>query len=196
MYNWFNMMLPGQISKSGPYYATLLECLGAYGQGRTRKAACDALAAEVLEYAADTAPLAGFEVTVTDDGDVTCYVTSNDPVRLLSLLLRRQRELNDMSLADVATEMGAKSRNSWAQYEQGRVDPSMTKLGELLAVVAPELTLAVIPRSARVIPRWDDEADDEAEMDAVIATPTPDNIAALRAKLAKAAPKRKARAAR
>ena len=179
------MMLLGEITKSGPYYAALLESLGAYGQGRTRKAACDALAATVLDYVADRGAIDGFEVYVVEDGDVTVRVTSNDPARLIALLLRRQRELHEMSLADVATATGAKSRNGWAQYEQGRVEPSITKLDNLLETVAPELTVAIIPQSARVVPQWDEAADDKAEIDALLENPSRATAEALRAKLKK-----------
>jgi transcriptional regulator with XRE-family HTH domain len=182
MYIYGAVMIPGEIERKGSWYAALLEPLAAYGQGRTRDAACKALGKSVVEYAADFAPLEGFEVEVEDDGESTIYVTSNDATRLVALLLRRQRELQDMSLADVTRVMGAKSRNGWAQYEQGRSDPSVGKLEEMLAVVAPDLTIAIIPRTARVIPRWD--ADDSADVDALLASASPTKAAALKAKQA------------
>jgi len=176
------MVIPGEIDKKGSQYAALLEPLGAYGQGRTRKAACDALARTVRDFAADYGPLAGFDVQVTDGGEDTIYVTSNDPARLLSLLLRRQRELHELSLADVAKAMGNKSRNGFAQYETGRSEPSITKLQELLDAVAPELAVAIVPRTARVVPCWDEEMENAAEINAVVKDPSAANVAALRAK--------------
>jgi transcriptional regulator with XRE-family HTH domain len=176
------MMIHGEIEHSGSMYGAVLEPLAMYGQGKTREAACTMLATTILEHVADHGPLDGFEVEVTDDGEATIYVTSNDPARLTALLLRRLRELHELSLADVTKAMNARSRNGWAQYEHGRIDPSLGKLQEMLAVVAPELTLAIIPRTARVIPRWDEEADDLAELDRVLQDPSPANVAALRAR--------------
>ena len=119
-----------------------------------------------------------------------------DTARLVALLLRRQRDLRGMSLADATAAVGAKSRNGIAQYEQGRIDLSVSKLGELLGAVGPELVLAVIPRTARVIPRWDEEADDAEEIKRLLADPSRANVQALRTKHAKhARNKRKTRAA-
>ena len=174
------MIIHGEIEEKDGRYAALLEPLGIYAQGATRAAACAALARTILELAADYGPLRGFKVDVSDDGKSTAYVTSSDPARLIALLLRRQRELHGMSLADVAIAMGAKSRNGFAQYEQARFEPSISKLEEMLAAIAPELVVAIVPRTARVLPRWDEEAGDTAELDRVLEDPTPENIEALR----------------
>jgi transcriptional regulator with XRE-family HTH domain len=177
------MMIPGEISKEGSLFAAALEPLGIYAQGRSRSAALAALAAAVTEQVAEQGPLAGFRVDVTDDGESTIYVVPSDPSRLLALLLRRARGESGMSLADVAKATGAKSRNDWAQYEQGRAAPSIAKLQELLAAVAPDLTVAIIPRTARVLPRWDEEADDAEEIEQLVAAPSSSTAAALRAKV-------------
>jgi len=182
MYTWDDMVLPGEIREGGVRYAASLEWFGAYAFGNSRDAACAALASTIRERAEETGPLKGFEIEVTDDGEQTLYVTSNDPARLTAMLLRYLRSWCDLSLAEIAKAMNARSRNGWAQYERGRIDPSLSKLQEMLEVVAPELMLAIIPRSARVIPRWDEEADDAAELSALMADPSPANVAALRAK--------------
>jgi transcriptional regulator with XRE-family HTH domain len=179
MYTQATMVIPGEIDKEGGHYGAMLEVIGAYGQGRTRRAACDSLAQAIRDFAAYYGPLDGFDVQITDDGEATLYVTANDPVRMVALLLRHQRELHELSLADVAKEMGNKSRNGFAQYESGRSEPSITKLQELLNAVAPELMVSIIPRTARVIPRWDEEMENAAEIDAVMRDPSPANIAAL-----------------
>lgn len=53
--------------------------------------------------------------------------------------------IQSVSLADVATRIGAKSRNADARYEQGTAFPTITKLAELFRAVDPdhELTLTV-----------------------------------------------------
>jgi transcriptional regulator with XRE-family HTH domain len=176
------MLIHGEIEGERSMYGAMLEPLAMYGQGKTRRAACTMLAAVIVQHMADLGPLDGFDVEVRDDGEATVYVTSNDPARFTALILRRLRDLHELSLADVTKAMNAKSRNGWAQYELGRIDPSLGKLQEMLAVVAPELVLAIVPRTARVIPRWDEEMDDAAELDRLIEDPSPANVAALRAK--------------
>jgi transcriptional regulator with XRE-family HTH domain len=115
-------------------------------------------------------------------------VTANEPLRLLALFLRRQRETTGLSLADVARKTGAKSRNGYAQYEQGRIEqPSLAKLEEMLAVVAPDFTIAVIPKTARVVSR----DDDTYELGRLVGDPTR-SVRALRDKHARTLAKPKA----
>lgn len=187
------LTITGEILKEGAHYSAMLEQLGAYAQGKTRSAARQALAATILAHASDAGLADGLSVEVTDDGEATLYVTSPDAPQLIALLLRRQRELHGMSLAAAAAAAGCKSRNGIAQYEQGRIDLSVSKLNELLGAIGPELVLAIIPRTARVVPRWDEEADDAEEIQRLIENPSRANVQALRTKHART--KRKPRAA-
>lgn len=186
------LTITGEIMKEGAYFSAMLEQMGVYAQGKTRAAARQALASTLLAHASDVGLADGLSIEVTDDGEATLYVTSPNTPRLIALLLRRQRDMRGMSLADATAAVGAKSRNGIAQYEQGRIDLSVSKFGELLGAVGPELVLAVIPRTARVIPRWDEEADDAEEIKRLLANPSRANVQALRTKHAK---KRKTRAA-
>ena len=124
-------------------------------------------------------------MTITTDGEATLYLaaaTVDGSLELLTVLLRRQRELHQMSLAAAVAAMGVKSRNGFAQYESARSEPSLRKFIDLLAAVAPEFVLAVIPRSARVIPRWEEERVNADELDAMLGDPSEANAAALRSK--------------
>lgn len=177
------MMIPGEIEHDGRAWGVSVEALGAVAVGATRAQALEAMAATIVEHASDYGPVGRLRVRVTDDGERTVYVTANEPIRLLALFLRRQRETTGLSLADVARETGAKSRNGYAQYEQGRIEqPSLAKLEEMLAVVAPDYTIAVIPKTARVVPRWDEEADDAEDLARLFEDPSPANVRALREK--------------
>jgi transcriptional regulator with XRE-family HTH domain len=55
----------------------------------------------------------------------------------VALLLRRQREKSGLTLAQVAARLRQKSRNAYARYERGDAVPTIEKLEELLAAVAP-----------------------------------------------------------
>ncbi len=150
--------------------------LGVTGSGATRRSALAKLALGVEELVEYYMPSrSSFEVTVEDDGESTIFVSANDTTRLIALLLRDQRGQLGMSLAEVAEEAGAKSRNGYAQYEQGKVMPTLSKLQEMLDIVAPELVLAIIPRTARVLPR---EEEIEPEFDRLVEDPSPTNLAA------------------
>ena len=130
-------MITGTIAQDGSFWVVLIPLLGSYAHGRTPNAACR-VAAEIIGLrAADYRPLDGFRIEVTDRGGGVVLVTSNDTRRLTSTLLRYQREIHGLSLADVAVKLGARSRTSYAVYEQGKAEPTIGKLEQLLAVVAP-----------------------------------------------------------
>lgn len=179
------MLIPGEMVKEGAYYsAIMIDSIGAYGEGRSRRTACDALVEMVHAVASSHRSLDGFKASVVDTGETTIYLSANDPARLLSLLLRHQRTACHLSLADVAVATGAKSRNGYAQYEQGTTEPSIAKLQQLLDVVAPGFALAVIPRASQVLSPHIDHGD-RRELDTLLKNPTPANAAAFRDRSAK-----------
>lgn len=145
------MMLVGRIRKEeGPFWSADVDAIGAYTQGDSRKDA----AAMLVDLVQTMVGRPGFKATVSEIGPVederqafAVHVTGTESALLAALVLRYQREIHKMSLADVATALGAKSRNAYAAYEQGRTEPTLSKYLELLKVVAPEMTLTVGPLS-------------------------------------------------
>jgi transcriptional regulator with XRE-family HTH domain len=57
---------------------------------------------------------------------------------MTALLLRRRREAGGASLRDVASRLGAFSRNAYARYERGDAVPSLEKLDALLKAASPD----------------------------------------------------------
>ncbi len=105
--------------------------LDAMTQGRTKKEAFT-MASDLVETLVGRS---GFKARVYP-GPRGEFELSGSPTRLLiALVLRRQREASGLSLADVARRLGAKSRNTYARYEQGVSAPTLEKLNELLRVV-------------------------------------------------------------
>ena len=70
-------------------------------------------------------------------------VGSSEPKHMVSLLLQRKRELSGLSLAQVASRLSMKSRNTYARYEQGNSVPSVEKLNELLNAVCPQTDIVI-----------------------------------------------------
>ncbi|HEY5565839.1 MAG TPA: helix-turn-helix transcriptional regulator [Gammaproteobacteria bacterium] len=70
-------------------------------------------------------------------------IGSDDSRTMISLLLRRQRHKSGLSLTQVAQRLGARSRNAYARYEQGRSVPTVEKLDQLLKAIAPEREIVV-----------------------------------------------------
>jgi L-fucose isomerase-like protein len=142
------VMLIGRIAKEGQWWSAECEIVGAFTQGKTRKEAAANLA-EIVEMKVERD---GFKVTVTEVGQerddaYSVFVEATEPALLAAEVLKYQREIHKLSLADVAKALGASSRNAYASYEQGHREPTLSKFGELLKAVAPEMALVVGPRA-------------------------------------------------
>ena len=114
--------------------------LDAQTQGRGR---ADALAMikELLELMVDRR---GFEVEVhSRRGSGVLEISSNNDAALVAAGLRRLRRSAGLSLQEVADRLGQKSHNAYARYEQARAVPTITKLGELVRALNPELDLVL-----------------------------------------------------
>lgn len=62
----------------------------------------------------------------------------NDSALFISFLLRRQRGFQHLTVREVASRLSAKSPNAYAQYESGKISPSINKLVELLKAINPD----------------------------------------------------------
>ena len=140
-------MILGRLQKQGDQWSADAEVIGAFTQGASLRDAIDMLASLIkLQVGRD-----GFEVTIReighDEGGATLvYIESRQIGMLAARVLKHQRELHKLTLADVQDRLGAASVNAYAAYEQGKREPSLSKFQELLAAVAPELAMTVAPR--------------------------------------------------
>jgi hypothetical protein len=133
------MRILGHLRRDGRHWLADMPALDGMTQGRSR--------AEAVRMAADWAESligrTGVHVTAEAGTGDAFHIRCTDAAALVGLLLRRRREQAGLSLADVAHRLGASSRNAYARYEQGGAMPSVTKLDELLAAVAPDHDLLV-----------------------------------------------------
>ncbi len=79
-----------------------------------------------------------FRVRIHPTEGETFTIESNNPTAFIAFMLKRQRQFRGLSLRDMATRLNSKSPNAYAQYEQGKVKPSMDKLVELMQAIDPE----------------------------------------------------------
>ena len=128
------MTFEGRIEKSGRLWLAEVPALDALTQGRTKREGLE-MVKDLFETMADRK---GFEVDVHMTGSQVFEIEANDVGILLALLLRRQREKSGLTLADVAERLGQRSRNAFARYEQGKAQPTVEKLEQLLRAVAPD----------------------------------------------------------
>jgi DNA-binding XRE family transcriptional regulator len=129
------MKLEGRIWKSSTSRHWLAEVrdLDLVTEGTSRRdAAC--MIRDAVESLVNRA---GFRVEVEVDRNGHCTVGSNDDAVLVAFMLRALRAREGLSVREVARRLGARSPNAYAQYETGRVAPSIDTLSRLLAALNP-----------------------------------------------------------
>ena len=137
------MRFAGRVYKDGKFWLAEVPVLDAITQGHTKREAY-AMVADMIQSLIDRQ---GFSARMHTGRNGHFEVSSNDTRAMVSLLLRRQRERSGLSLAEVADRLGAKSRNAYARYEQGRSTPTVEKLSELLQAVSPGSDLVLLQSS-------------------------------------------------
>lgn len=127
------MRFEGKVLRDGRFWLAEIPLLDAMTQGRTR--------AEALEMIADWLETMvnrpDFRAEVHPRGKYEFEVSGSDVGAMTALLLRRRREASGASLRDVASRLGASSRNAYARYERGEVVPTVDKLDALLKATSP-----------------------------------------------------------
>ncbi len=133
------MRFSGKIFKDGKFWLAEVPILDLMTQGRTKKETYE-MVADMLESLVNKD---GFKIEIYK-GKKDCFeVGSSEPKNMVSLLLQRKREMSGLSLAQVASRLGMKSRNTYARYEQGNSVPSVEKLNELLNAVCPQTDIVI-----------------------------------------------------
>jgi DNA-binding XRE family transcriptional regulator len=133
------MRFSGSIFKDGRYWLAEIPILDLMTQGRTKKETYH-MVADMLESMVNKED---FKITVFKGKKDSFEVGSSESKHMVSLLLQRKRQMSGLSLAQVASRLGARSRNSYARYEQGKSVPSVEKLNELLHAVSPQTDLVI-----------------------------------------------------
>jgi predicted RNase H-like HicB family nuclease len=127
------MRFEGNLVHDGRFWLAEISLLDAATQGRTRAEALTMIA-DWLETMVNQPH---FKAEVHPRGKSEFELSGNDAAAMTALLLRRRREASGASLRDVATRLGASSRNAYARYERGDSVPTMDKLDALLKATSP-----------------------------------------------------------
>jgi hypothetical protein len=127
------MRFEGKLVRDGKWWLAEIPLLDAMTQGRTRKEVL-LMIADWLETMVDRK---GFHASVFLRGKAEFEVAGSDAAAMTALLLRRRREASGMSLREIASRLGASSRNSYARYERGDAVPTVEKLDALLKAASP-----------------------------------------------------------
>lgn len=127
------MRFEGKVFRDGRFWLAEIPILDAMTQGRTRREALS-MAADWLETMID---VDGFKATIHPRGPAEFELSGTHAAAMVALLLRRRRAASGASLRDVATRLGASSRNAYARYERGDAVPTLDKLDALLKAASP-----------------------------------------------------------
>jgi DNA-binding XRE family transcriptional regulator len=95
---------------------------------------------DALEVLTDQKKISA-KIILVDHGKF--FLDVRDETALLALILKRQRAKHGLSLSQMAKKLGARSKNSYAQYEQGRSEPSLSKLQEFFSAMNVRLKLSL-----------------------------------------------------
>lgn len=127
-------MLVKPDGKKNRHWGVEISILHIHTQGKTRKDAL-AMAKDAIESLLDNKE---FHVRVHAGEAEIFTVDSDNSTAFIAFMLKRQRQFRGLSVRDVAARLNSKSPNAYAQYEQGKVKPSMDKLVELMRAIDPE----------------------------------------------------------
>ena len=127
------MRFEGKVSRDGRFWLAEIPLLDGATQGRTRVEALEMIA-DWLETMVDRP---AFRAEVHARSKQGFEVSGNDVAAMTALLLRRRREASGISLREVASRLGASSRNTYARYERGDAVPTIEKLDALLKAASP-----------------------------------------------------------
>lgn len=130
-------MFNGKVWKEGRFWLVEVPALDVMTQGKSRKNALFMIQDAIEELVDEK----GFRVKVTPTTGDEFIISANDLAPLVALMLKRQRARNGLSLSDMQKKLHTKSRNAYAQYEQGRSVPSIQKLVEFLGAMGERALL-------------------------------------------------------
>ena len=120
----------GKIYKSGKYWPIEVPALYIITQGKSKRDAYSMIK-EAVELHVDRV---GFEVEVTplpENKFILRAKKNEDDKYLVALLLKQQRAKYGLSTAEVAKRLKI-TKHAYAQYEQARSLPSLTKIEEFI----------------------------------------------------------------
>ena len=130
----FEGILIKPAGRKNRYWSVDIPILHIHTQGKSRR---DALfmARNAIESLLEKKE---FRVRIHAGEIDTFTIDSDNPTAFIAFMLKRQRQFRGLTVREVAANLNSKSPNAYAQYEQGRVKPSMDKLVELMRAIDPE----------------------------------------------------------
>lgn len=137
-----DMWIEGKLTRDGKFWMVDFPGLDAFTQGRTKKEAYE-MAKDLLEGLAE---VEGFDLDITvipGEGDMF-RAGAVDTKGFTAFILRRWRKAHDLTLQETAKRLGSTSINTYARYEQGRSEPTISMMQRLIQAISPGEPLRLV----------------------------------------------------
>jgi predicted RNase H-like HicB family nuclease len=131
------MILSGKIWKDDKIWLIEVPSLDVMTQGHTKKEAYEMIV-DAIELLIDEKTI---KVKVNPVEMDKFTVEANDEKQLTALMLKRQRVKSRLTIDQLSQRLGYRSKNAYAQYEQAKSLPSMTKIQEFLSAMNKKILL-------------------------------------------------------
>jgi predicted RNase H-like HicB family nuclease len=129
------MVLRGHLHKEGQYWVIHVPDLEITTQGHTKRDAYKMIK-EAIELHVDRKV---FSITVDPISKDEFVVSANDTARMIGLMLKRQRQINGLSVGEVTKRLKKKTNTYYHQYETGKAAAGLDKISEFIEAMNPGL---------------------------------------------------------
>lgn len=127
------MILKAEIYKDGKFWLAEIPDLDAMTQGKSRADAEEMLKDWIRSSLNDQ----NSHVIVHRRTSGDYVVITEDTPRMIALFLQRLRTKRGLTVREVAARLGFKAHNAYAQYEQGKSEPSISQLNKFVDAIWP-----------------------------------------------------------
>ena len=133
------MYLQGKVWRDGKFWLIEIEILDVMTQGKTKREAYKMLK-DAIELLVNKK---GFKVTVLPKEGSEFFIKASNEQELIAFMLKQQRIKNHLTIQEITHRLRVNSINAYAQYEQGKSLPSLTKIQKFLSAMNRNLLLTL-----------------------------------------------------
>lgn len=133
------IVFEGNLERDGRWWAVQIPSLAIYTQGRTRKEAYF-MVEDALRELLDRPKMS---VKVIPLPHNRFHLIVDDEAKIIPYLLKNQRAHHNLTLKTMAKALGCRSVNNYAQYEQGKCQPTLGKMQQFLAAMNSRLAICL-----------------------------------------------------
>jgi len=138
------MQLRGKIWKDGKHWVISCPALLADTQGISKKNAL----AMMEDWVKTMIENPNIEVIAQLSGKDEFTLSFKDPLPIIGLMLKRLRTTSNLTLEEAKERLGAKSRNTYWQYETGAHEPTIGTLEKLFDAMDCDMEINLVRRRA------------------------------------------------